>query len=167
MAAWTGRDWSCGRSSRIASSDRCLLTGEVRNSSAARRRGCAGRSVCRGRKRACGTARGNAGAADPRAPRSGSAAVDGGLGIEPAHDQVRTAVVELLTDDTRRARHGRLAQVLASEPETEPQVLVTHDQEAGDHQAAFYASPPSGEPGREPTGVRPRRGFLSGRAGIE
>jgi serine/threonine protein kinase len=69
-----------------------------------------------------------------------SASVDAERRIEPAHDQVRAAVVAMLPEHTRRARHARLAHVLAAQPDIEPQVLVTHYQEAGDHEAAFDAS---------------------------
>ena len=72
--------------------------------------------------------------------RSASVGTEGGRRVEPFHDQVRTAVVELLTTDLRRARHARLAHVLAQQPDIEPQVLVTHYQEAGDRRAAFEAA---------------------------
>src|SRR5262249_15149876 len=60
--------------------------------------------------------------------------------VEPFHDQVRRAVVDLLTPDLRRGLHARLARTLAREPDVEPQVLVTHYQEAGDRHAAFEAA---------------------------
>jgi serine/threonine protein kinase len=72
--------------------------------------------------------------------RTASAGTDGGRRVEPFHDQVRTAVVDLLTMDLRRARHARLAHVLARQLDIEPQVLVTHYQEAGDRRAAFEAA---------------------------
>jgi hypothetical protein len=60
--------------------------------------------------------------------------------VEPFHDQVRTAVVDLLMPDLARARHARLAHILAQQPEIEPQVLVTHYREAGDLRAASEAA---------------------------
>jgi serine/threonine protein kinase len=76
-----------------------------------------------------------------RLARSASAATEGGgRRVEPFHDQVRAAVVDLLTMDLRRARHARLAHVLAQQRDIEPQVLVTHYQEAGDRRAAFEAA---------------------------
>lgn len=72
--------------------------------------------------------------------RSTGAGTEAGRRVEPFHDQVRTAVVELLTPDLRRAWHARLARILAQQPEIEPQVLVTHYQEAGDRHAAFEAA---------------------------
>jgi hypothetical protein len=65
---------------------------------------------------------------------------EGGRRVEPFHDQVRTAVVELMTQDDRRARHARLAHVLAQQRDIEPQILVTHYLEAGDRRAAFEAA---------------------------
>src|SRR5262249_11364680 len=61
---------------------------------------------------------------------------EAGRRVEPFHDQVRTAVVDLLMPDLARARHARLAHILAQQPEVEPQVLVTHYREAGDLRAA-------------------------------
>jgi serine/threonine protein kinase len=72
--------------------------------------------------------------------RRASGGTDGGRRVEPFHDQVRTAVVELLTKDQRRARHARLAHVLAQQRDIEPQILVTHYLEAGDRRAAFEAA---------------------------
>ncbi|MGH9143714.1 MAG: protein kinase domain-containing protein, partial [Vicinamibacterales bacterium] len=72
--------------------------------------------------------------------RTASAGTDGGRRVEPFHDQVRAAVVDLLTADLRRVRHARLAHVLAKQADIEPQVLVTHYQEAGDRRAAFEAA---------------------------
>ena len=72
--------------------------------------------------------------------RSASAGADGGRRVEPFHDQVRTAVVDLLTKEVRRERHARLAHVLAQQHDIEPQVLVTHYQEAGDRRSAFEAA---------------------------
>jgi eukaryotic-like serine/threonine-protein kinase len=61
-------------------------------------------------------------------------------GLAPYHDDVRTTVVGLLTPERRRALHARLANVFAMLPETEPQILVHHFQQAGDQHAAFDAS---------------------------
>jgi eukaryotic-like serine/threonine-protein kinase len=60
--------------------------------------------------------------------------------LEPYHDQIRSAVVELMSPLERQARHARLAQVLARLPDAEPQMLVVHYQQAGDVEAAFGAS---------------------------
>jgi len=65
---------------------------------------------------------------------------EAGRRVEPFHDQVRTAVVDLLTPDLARAGHARLAHVLAQQPEVEPQVLVTHYLKAGDFRAASEAA---------------------------
>ena len=72
--------------------------------------------------------------------RTATAETEGGRRVEPFHDQVRTAVVDLLTADLRRVRHTQLAHVLAKQADIEPQVLVTHYQEAGDRRAAFEAA---------------------------
>jgi len=72
--------------------------------------------------------------------RSASGGTEGGRRVEPFHDQVRAAVVDLLTKDQRRARHARLAEVLAQQRDIEPQILVTHYLEAGDRRAAFEAA---------------------------
>src|SRR5262249_49079433 len=55
-------------------------------------------------------------------------------------DQVRSAVVDLLSSDLARARHARLAGILAQQPDIEPQMLVTHYREAGDLHAASAAA---------------------------
>jgi eukaryotic-like serine/threonine-protein kinase len=64
--------------------------------------------------------------------------------LEPYHDQVRTAVVELMSAEHRRARHRQLAHTLAAGREVEPRVLVSHYLESGDvdaaHQAAMSAA---------------------------
>lgn len=60
--------------------------------------------------------------------------------VEPFHDQVRTAVVEAIPSHLRRERHARLAEVLESQPEIEPQVLVKHYQEAGNLPAVYHAA---------------------------
>ena len=52
--------------------------------------------------------------------------------VEPYHDQVRVAVVEMLDPEVRRQRHAKLATALAEDPKAEPQVLVTHYLEAGE-----------------------------------
>jgi eukaryotic-like serine/threonine-protein kinase len=75
-----------------------------------------------------------------RLARSASGGTEGGRRVEPFHDQVRTAVVELLTKNQRRARHAHLAHVLAQQRDIEPQILVTHYLEAGDRPAAFEAA---------------------------
>jgi serine/threonine protein kinase len=75
-----------------------------------------------------------------RLARSSAASARRARRVEPFHDQVRSAVVDLLTADTRRARHARLARILAEQPDVEPQVLVTHYQESGDRHAAFDAA---------------------------
>src|SRR4029077_12469425 len=51
-----------------------------------------------------------------RLARSASASSESGRRVEAFHDQVRTAVVDLLAIDLRRARHARLAHVLAQQP---------------------------------------------------
>ncbi len=60
--------------------------------------------------------------------------------MEPYHDQIRNAVIEMLDDNVRRTRHARLAQVLSTQPDLEPQILVKHFQEAGDMTAAYHAA---------------------------
>jgi hypothetical protein len=45
-----------------------------------------------------------------------------------------------MTMELRPVRHARLAHVLAQQADIEPQVLVTHYQEAGDRRAAFEAA---------------------------
>jgi len=69
-----------------------------------------------------------------------SSSSSGGRRVEPFHDQIRTVIAESLTPETRRARHRRLAAILAEQPDVEPQVLVTHYQEAGDLPAAYAAA---------------------------
>ncbi|MBV8819656.1 MAG: protein kinase, partial [Acidobacteriaceae bacterium] len=56
------------------------------------------------------------------------------------HDQIRTAVVESMPPEVRKARHAKLASVLATQPEVEAQTLVAHYQEAGDVRAAYEAA---------------------------
>lgn len=63
-----------------------------------------------------------------------------GRKAEAFHDQVRSAIIELLEPESRRARHAQLAAVLASLPEVEPQTLVTHYCEAGDLSSAYDAA---------------------------
>lgn len=60
--------------------------------------------------------------------------------VEAFHDQIRTAVVEMLEPETLRLRHARIASILSAQPEIEPQVLVTHYREAGDLAAAYESS---------------------------
>jgi serine/threonine protein kinase/tetratricopeptide (TPR) repeat protein len=59
---------------------------------------------------------------------------------EPFHDQVRSAVVDSMPADVRKIRHTQLAAGLASRPDSEPQALVMHYQEAGKLGAAFEAA---------------------------
>jgi serine/threonine protein kinase/tetratricopeptide (TPR) repeat protein len=59
---------------------------------------------------------------------------------EPFHDQVRSVVVESMLPDVRKIRHTQLASGLAARPDSEPQALVIHYQEAGDLGAAFEAA---------------------------
>ncbi len=69
-----------------------------------------------------------------------SSGTSSGRRVEPFHDQIRTTVAESLTPEIRRARHARLAAILALQPDVEPQVLVTHYQQAGDLPAAYEAA---------------------------
>ena len=59
---------------------------------------------------------------------------------EAFHDQVRSAVIEIMDPEARRARHAQLGAILAALPEIEPQTLVTHYREAGDVRAAHSAA---------------------------
>jgi hypothetical protein len=72
--------------------------------------------------------------------RTAGARPEAGRRVEPFHDQVRSATVDLMSADLVRARHARLAHILAQMPEIEPQVLVTHYREAGNLQAASEAA---------------------------
>jgi len=60
--------------------------------------------------------------------------------LEPFHDQVRSAVATSLTPEAYRNRHARLAAALSLQPDIEPQMLVTHYQQAGDLAAAYDAA---------------------------
>ncbi len=59
--------------------------------------------------------------------------------LEPYHDQIRSAVTDILSGDTRRDLHARLAAAYATESPIEHQVLVTHHKAAG-NLAATYES---------------------------
>jgi serine/threonine protein kinase/tetratricopeptide (TPR) repeat protein len=57
--------------------------------------------------------------------------------VEPFHDQVRSAAVELMTAANQQRRHAQLANALSLQPGIEPQALVTHYKESGDLQPAY------------------------------
>jgi tetratricopeptide (TPR) repeat protein len=65
---------------------------------------------------------------------------DGEKRVEPYHDQVRKVVVDALLPEKAKARHARLAQTLADNPSSEPQLLVTHYTGAGDLSSALSAA---------------------------
>ena len=66
--------------------------------------------------------------------------------VEPFHDQVRISSIQMLTPASRREKHAKLAGVLSAEPDTEPQILVTHYQQAGDSRATFEAAIKAAQP---------------------
>ena len=57
--------------------------------------------------------------------------------LEPYHDQVRSAVKEMVGGAKRRELHGRLASVFSKQPQIESQVLVTHFLQAENPAAAY------------------------------
>jgi tetratricopeptide (TPR) repeat protein len=65
--------------------------------------------------------------------------------VEPFHDQMRVATVRMLTASTCREKHATLARTLAAEPDTEPQILLTHYEQAGDTRATYDAALHAGE----------------------
>ncbi len=62
------------------------------------------------------------------------------IAIETYHDGIREAIVDALSDESRRARHLALAEALLEVADPEPQALVEHFQGAGDlGRAGAYA----------------------------
>lgn len=59
-------------------------------------------------------------------------------GVEPFHDRVREAVLTMLSDDERRARHAALVRALGERGD--PRTRVHHLAGAGDHGAAREAA---------------------------
>jgi hypothetical protein len=57
---------------------------------------------------------------------------DGREVVEPVHDRIRETVVGLLDEATLRAHHGRLARVLESAPDTDPEAVAVHLLGAGE-----------------------------------
>lgn len=57
--------------------------------------------------------------------------------IEPAHDQIRAAMADLLTDDEQRGLHRTLAATFAGRSEPPVEFIATHFLEAGEPQAAL------------------------------
>ncbi|MDI1446330.1 serine/threonine-protein kinase [Polyangium sp. 6x1] len=61
-------------------------------------------------------------------------------GCEVSHDRLRDAILAALDVDALAARHERLASVLETSPEVEPEELAMHFQSAGEkYKAAHYA----------------------------
>ena len=132
MPPATGKPWNCARSSRIACSTCRALAREILEFLCLAAQGLSTPVLFAAAENEDVTERADTLALLIRERLARSATVDAERRIEPAHDQVRAAVVAMLPEHTRRARHARLAHVLAAQPDIEPQVLVTHYQEAGD-----------------------------------
>ncbi len=60
-------------------------------------------------------------------------AVHGERYVEPYHDRVREAAVDLLSEDDQRARHAGLAAAFERTPHPDPETLAVHLHGAGDH----------------------------------
>lgn len=60
--------------------------------------------------------------------------------LEPYHDQIRTTVLNAMSDERCMERHRKLASVLSAQEGVEPQTLVVHYRESGDTRTAYVVA---------------------------